>query len=883
MHMRRVRRSNRDDQADRQATRSGAIVSVLLLVLLLGVPALTMARITRIEITDRVVVADGMAFGETGAYEKLTGRAYAEVDPSHPGNAIITDIELVPPNDRGLVEVAFDIMILKPVDMELGNGKLLLSATNRGIKGVLNLFHDNPTFPLVDPIAPEDFGNGFLMRQGYTLVWNGWEGDVLHGIPGFMTIDLPIPTSDGTPDGEPITGPVMVTYYDRFFGFGNPITLPLSGGVGMGISESYEAVSTDPIEAEAELRIRPSDSFRPGSAAVPEGELIPTSEWSFAYCPEGPPGIPSPVSICYPAGFQNDQVYQLLYQAKNPRVMGLGYAATRDLISFLRWEDEDDEGNPNPIDRDPEAVLCWGGSLSGAFLKDLLFQGFNEDEEGRQVCDGMNPFISGALMPFTNYRFGHPTVAPLHHAERWAPGVEFTTTYEVVPDPLGEVADNGILKRCRETETCPKIIHADSSTEYQNLRASQVHTDGNGADLAIPPEVRMYLMAGSQHFAMKGVPSNTLGGMLKYPSNDTNNGALSRALLVVLDEWVSEGTPPPPSRIPTVADGTLVPPDQESVGFPEIPGVNYTGEINFSGERDFGARTVRGENRGIIDTLPPVVLSEHVNLVPKVNQFGIDLGGLNQPIVEVPVATLTGWNLRTAPFTEDDISGLDGIRIDLKRTEAERLAAGDPRPSLEELYPSNEDYANQIAAAANQLVAERFLLPEDAAQIIAEAEATLLFCEPDATTLCLGEGRFQVKATWRDHQDRSGEAQVVAGANQTSGAFWFFGPDNWELLVKVLDGCSYNGHYWFFAAGATDVEFTITVSDIETGQSKSYTSPLGPASAITDTVAFASCDAGGAEKQNQDLSGYGKPDMSTTESEAEKANSEAYKRYQFLY
>jgi hypothetical protein len=834
------------------------IVMVLTVVLL--VPTLAGARVTRIEITDRQVVNDGMPFGSAGTYEKLIGRAYAEVDPDHPGNAIITDIELVPPNDRGMVEVGFDIMILKPVDMSLGNGKILLSVTNRGIKGIFPLLNDTQVFPVDNPSAPADFGNGFLMRQGYTMVWNGWEGDVMHGI-GLMTIDLPVPTADGAPDGEAVTGKVMVSYSDRYFAGGNPTTLPLSGGVGWGVFESYEAVSTDQTVAEAELRVSPSDSFRPGRAGIPEGTLIPASEWSFAHCPEGPPGTPSTFNICYPAGFQNDQVYNLVYRAKNPKVMGLGYAATRDLISFLRYEDEDDEGHPNPLEYEIDKVLCWGGSLSGAFLRDFLFQGFNLDEEERMVCDGIDVHIAGAMKPFLNYRFGQPTAAPLHHAERYAPAAEFPATYEVIPDPLGEVADNGILKRCRETESCPKVIQVDTSTEYQVLRAAQAHTDGHGNDVPVPPEVRMYLLAGSQHYAIKGVPSNTAGGMLKYPSNTTHNGAVARALLVALDEWVTNGTPPPESRIPTVTDGTLVPPDRDSVGFPQIPGINFTGEINFSGERDFGPGVPRGENRGVIDTLPPEVLSEHVNLVPKVDQFGIDLGGINQPIVAVPRATLTGWNLRTAPFTEDDLSGLDGIEIPLFRTEAERLAAGDERPSIEELYTSNDDYVSKITAAANQLRQQRLLLDEDVSRIIAEAEKVQLFCEPDETTLCLGNRRFQVTVNWRDFRGRTGDGRVVPGANETSGTFWFFSPDNWELLVKVLDGCSYNGHLWLFAAGATNVELTLTVTDIHTGAVRAYSNPLGAAaSAITDTSAFTVCGPGWDLNQNkaldQDLSGY---------------------------
>jgi hypothetical protein len=691
---------------------------------ILLIPALTEARVTRIDITRQEPFANGMPFGETGPYEKLVGTAYLEVDPNDPLNAIIQDLDLVPPNAAGNVEFTTDIYILKPVDMRKGNGKIFFEVNNRGNKISPALMNDlRPGSNINDPSTPTDAGNGFLMREGYAIVWAGWEGDVNPG-NNRMTIQLPIPTADGTPSGDPITELILVEFSDRNFGGGTPYSLPLSGSASFA---SYEAVSTDPAVAQAELRARPSDSFlppQPSVAGIPSGTVVPTSDWSFAYCPGGPPGTPSTTDICLAGGFQNNKVYQLTYKAKHPRVMGLGYVATRDVTSFLRYQAVDDSGAPNPLGTGITTALGQGISSSGMYFRDYLFQGFNQDEQGDQVFDGLSIHIPGAHKLFLNYRFAQPNPYSVTHRDRYVPDVNFPVTYQVRPDPLLEFDDDGILRRCLETDTCPKIIHTDTSTEYWVFRSALLHTDVDGNDIPLPPEVRMFLLSATQHFTFKGsTPTFGTGNrQLQQLNNVTHSGVLMRALFIALDEWATQGVAPPDSRVPTVAAGTLVLQDQASVGWPDIPGVNYNdGLHNASGERDFGPRAPRNENRGIIDNLLPVVLSEHVNLVPKVNQVGIDMGGLNQPIVEVPVATLTGWNLRTAEFTENDLGDLSGMTIPLFWTEAERLAAGDPRPSLEELYNSHGGYVSRIAEAAQNLKAERFMLQEDVHRVINEA------------------------------------------------------------------------------------------------------------------------------------------------------------------
>jgi len=698
-----------------------ALLFTLLLALLL--PTLARAEVTRIEITRREPLAAGLPFGPIGPYEKLVGKAFFAVDPADAHNSGITDLDLVPTGGDGKVEFSTDLLILKPVHMERGNGEIFFEVNNRGDNIAFPLFNDTVVFPVNDPETAADVGNGFLMRQGYAIVWAGWEGDIAPTADADFTIQLPVPTADGTLGGPPITERIAVELTDRNFGGGTPFTQPFSGDPDQSTYIPYEAVSTDLMVAEAELRTRPSDSFRPPEAGIPEGTPVPAGQWSFAFCPDGPPGTPSPTHLCLATGFRNDTVYELRYRAKNPRVMGLGYVATRDVISFLRHGQSDDAGNPNPLAGSIAHTICQGSSSSGMYLRDFLFQGFNEDEAGRRVCDGMSIHIPGAHKLFLNYRFAQPNPFSVPHRDRHVPDVGFPVTYGIGQDPAGLLAPDGILRRCRQTGTCPKILHTDTSTEYWVFRSALVSTDGLGHDVPLPPEVRMYLLTGTQHYVFKGFPPDlgTGGRQLQQPSNATHPGVLMRALLVALNEWVTTGREPPPSRIPTVAEGTLVLPDRASVGFPEIPGVSYTGGLNASGERDFGPRSPRGENRGIIDNLLPIVLSEHVNLVPRADELGIDLGGLEQPVVAVPVATLTGWNLRTEEFTLDDLCDLCGMTVPLFETAAERLAAGDPRLSLEELYGTHGGYVARIAAAARRLERERFLLPEDVARIIEEA------------------------------------------------------------------------------------------------------------------------------------------------------------------
>jgi hypothetical protein len=664
------------------------------------------ARLVRFDVQDTELVLDGQPFGKAGAYEKLRGTARFEVDPADPRNAQIFDINKAPVNSEGYVEFSADMYILKPVDMWAGNAGLFFEVNNRGNKISFAMMQDTPPDANGNnPTLTNDFGNGFLMRQGYVIAWVGWGADIAPGADR-LTVDFPIAMEEG----EPITERILTEYSDRNFAGGTPFTLPLSGGPNF---KSYAAVSTDKDAAEAELRARPSDSPRPPAPEIPEGSLVPDDQWSFADCPEGPPGTPSATSICLAGGFQNDMVYELRYRATASPVMGLGYATSRDFVSFLRNAPEDDFGHPNPA-FGVETVHCQGISSSGMYYRDYLYQGFNEDEHGRRVCDSINIHIPGVHKLYLNYRFAQPNPFSVQHRERYVPDTNFPRSYQIQEDPLtGDV--DGILKR---PATDPKVWHTDSSTEYWQFRSSLVDTDEDGTmDLEQHPDVRRYLYASTQHYPRKG--AEPVAGSCQQLNNPTHAGIIARALFVAIDRWVRFGSEPPESLVPRVEDGTLVPSDQASVGFPDIPGVTYNGFYNASGERDFGPRV--SDNRGVIDDLVPTVLSEHQVLLPAVDEIGNDIGGIRVPFVEAPIATLTGWNLRREGFTEDDLCDLNGSTIPLFETREERLLEGDPRPSLEELYGSHRGYVRAVAMAARALMADRLMLPSDVAGIIREA------------------------------------------------------------------------------------------------------------------------------------------------------------------
>ena len=640
------------------------------------------ARITDIVVD--AVVPDGPG------YERVIGTAYGAVDPDHPMNAIIRDIELAPRNAQGLVEYATRFEIARPLDG--GNGVLLYDAVNRGDRVADSIF--GPTFLGVNSIPRE---------RGHTIVWSGWQGDLLEG-GGRLTIDVPVATHSGAT----ITGVIRTEYIVR-----SPTsTLNLSSGAFTGAThKSYEPVSMDSTLATLTKREKEADPRVP----------VSSTDWAYADCSGVAfPGVPNPTKICLKDGFDPNLIYELLYEAKDPLVLGLGFAATRDLVAFFRHAVEDDDGDPNPVAGTITHALIHGTSQAGRYVRSLIDLGFNEDEAGHTVFEGANPLIAPGRVPL-NVRFGQPGRAYGQHEDHTFPVSESPFTWSRLRDQVSG-STNGLLDRCRRTNTCPKIVWTVSSTEYWQGRASLNTTDSRGRhDVGLPGHIRMYLFSSTQHIPAF-VPTFNICQQLNNPNNYIPN---LRALLVALEEWVVGNRKPPKSRIPLVRERTLVSSDRVSVGFPDIPGVKYTGLLNELTLLDLGPDFDPREESGILSE-PPVVVtgSEYNVLVPKVDSDGNEIAGVSSTTRLAPLGTYTGWNLRRAGFAEDELCQLRGTFVPFAETLAERLATGDPRPSLEERYGDHQGYVDAVRAAAEQLVAERLLLQQDADRAIAAAEAS---------------------------------------------------------------------------------------------------------------------------------------------------------------
>jgi Alpha/beta hydrolase domain len=597
---------------------------------------------------------EGRVFGAVGTYDRVLARATIAVAPDDPHNIVIADLDRAPRNAQGLVEAVTDVEILRPTIAANGNRRLLYEALNRGNKLALTLFNDQ-TNSANDLVKAADAGNGFLMNRGYTIVWSGWQGDVTPG-NGRMTFSPPVAAG--------ITGLAR-----EDFVFDN------TDGI-VSAALNYPAADLDPAHAKLSVRRREADP-----RSTPAG-----LEFSF--------DSPTKITITRPDGFDAGAIYEFIYTAKDPKVMGLGFAASRDIVSFLHNETTD----TNPLKGRIDRAIGFGASQSGRYLHDYLYLGFNADEAGRQVFDGLMPHISGGKKTFTNYRFSQPGRSPYQHADMLYPGADFPFTYPVITDTLTGKTD-GFLARCLANNTCPKIIKTDSEIEFYQQRASLVVTDTQGHALDMPDNVRLFLISNLQHFALANAKSEMVKACA-FPTNPLNAGPPARALLTALDGWISNGTLPPASRYPSRRDDTLVSPEIEAAAFPKIPGFAYTSRM---------ARPTLL----ISSEMPPTKGAAYPVFVPRTDADGRDIAGLHLPTLEAPAATHTGWNLRKTGFGEGELCDNNGSMIPFAATREERLKNGDSRLSMAERYPSAGDRAAAIAKAAQQLVQDRLLLPED--------------------------------------------------------------------------------------------------------------------------------------------------------------------------
>ncbi|GHF74288.1 alpha/beta hydrolase domain-containing protein [Seohaeicola zhoushanensis] len=655
-------------------------------------------------ITDRRTFAAGTTFGEAGAYEMLRGRARFGVDPQAEAQSAVCDITLAPVDDRGLVRFEADFAILRPVDLPRGNRRVFFDYGNRGNKRALQFFNDAP--PTNVPTTAADAGNGFLMRRGYSVAWLGWQGDLLPG-DGRMLLDVPVATEQG----RPITGTVRAEYIAVEDG---RKVFPLST---LTSTRSYPAASLDTSKARLTRR----------RYALSPREEIPHHRWAFARLDQGggvdgqgleQAVIPSDSHLYLPEGFETGWIYELVYEGRDPLVLGLGHVGVRNFVSFLKHGETDAGGKANPLRDNGAAVekaYAWGRSQTGRCIRDFLHLGFNADDQGRRTFDGVMPHVAGAGKMWMNHRFANLVLLPgQEHENHFSPADRFPFSYARSKDHLtGQ--EGAILSR---PETDPLVIHTDTASEYWHRHASLVHTSTDGKDLALPENVRMYLWGSSQHFAAPIVPAPSKGIAQEY-FNIVATSMFFRALLDRLDAWATDGTPPPASRIPMRADGSLATHDEWSAAFPAIPGVVTPRGPSSLELLDFG----EGIDRGLVTKEPPELVDgkTYAVLVPAVDRDGNDIAGLLAPMAQAPLGTYTGWSVRQRRYGSGAMLGITGSYIPFPDDEEERAQTRDPRPSVVERYGDAEGYVAAIAAAAQALAADGLMLDEDVARSIAEA------------------------------------------------------------------------------------------------------------------------------------------------------------------
>jgi len=645
------------------------------------------AKIVRIEITSVESPAfGGRKFGNVGAYEKLRGKAYGELNPFDPQNAKITDIQLAPRNKRGMVEYSTDFYILKPINLARGNRKLFEEIPNRGGKTFGSF---NKSSGGNDPSTAEEAGDAFLMNQGYILAWCGWDISATSE-NNKLTITVPVAKN---PDGSAITGPsyeYIESDNDRLQSY----------------KLAYAAALPDKAHAKLTYKAFLNDA----------PQIISADDWEY---------MNDRTIRLLPAGtpFKQSGIYEFYYDAKDPLVAGIGLASTRDFVSFLRNNGFDDKGHRNPLFGAIDYTYSYTESQPARYINDFQTLGFNIDEMGRRVIDGILNWLGGGSGVGINYRFAQPGRTERNRQNHFYPEAIFPFAYPALTDPNSGLT-KGRSGGYPASLLMPKVMEVNSANEYWAKAASLLHSDLQGNDLPDPVNVRFYLLSGMQHGSGHGK------GVTQQLQNPTRPDAVLRALFVDLDEWVSKNIAPPESRVPRRYNGTaalatakqgsltgFVP--QKELGWPDIPGVTYTGLITTRYCFNYGPQI----RQGIISQYPDLSMTypSYTNFVSKVDADGNEIAGIHLPPVAAPTGTYTGWALRAAPFAENDGGESAGQYIPFKITKAERIAAGDPRPSLQERYNDHNGYVEAVTKAVQNLVKNRLLLHEDAANYIREA------------------------------------------------------------------------------------------------------------------------------------------------------------------
>jgi hypothetical protein len=643
--------------------------------------------VTQIEISSRGPLAGGRAYGDQGPYEYVTGMLYFESDPKHPDHAVICDIGRAPINARGQVEHRAEFHLLKPAN-PMNRGRLLVDSINRGNMTAVAMF--NSAGRRADANPDVDAGNGFLFRQGYSVLSVGVQWDPPES-PERMRAWYP----EALENGKRLTGRNFVQWW------------PNAASAQQLLSDAghkpYPTADID--DPTAVLTVRDHQDGAP--------TIIARDRWYFARSIDGKPE-PDPRYCYLEGGFEAGKVYELTYTAIGAPVIGLGFLAYRDAASFFKHASGSEN---NPLSGAIENAYAWGQSMNGRWLRELLYWGLNRDESGRIVFEGMLAHIGSSRRGEFNLRFGQPSTNILR-----APGNTYPFAFTPTPEPaLGE--NRGLLDRSRANGSMPKLVHVNSGMEYWWSGASLGHTTVDGTkDLDPPDDVRIYYLAGAQHGpgALPLTHRNPDGFLAKQPLNTFDYRPAMRALLNGLDRWVREGAEPPASRVPRIADGSAVSRESLAEKYAQIPGAAWLSQVPQRLRMDFGPQTEAG-----IVRYPPLENGTYPVLVSAMDEDRNDVAGIRLPDIAVPLATYTGWNVRDDAMGQGGLmtSGapLFGSTLVFPRTRAEREAKHDPRHAIDERYASKTDYLAKVRAAAEALVAKRYMLAEDIERVAAVA------------------------------------------------------------------------------------------------------------------------------------------------------------------
>jgi len=641
------------------------------------------ARVTRVQITSRQDVLGGKTFGNTGPYERILGTVYFSLPVDNPHNAAIVDLKHAVNLRNGEVEFSADFIAIRPKDPQHGNGSLLLENPNRGHSRIISLVDGG------DWNIEHDAGDGWLLRQGFTIVSLGWQWDAAgddalrfhapvakengHTITGLLRGDFMLPdAAPEVPLGHLMRGNLGGTEY--------PVSAPDDPRNTLTVRDSRNAPRT----------------------------TIPRSQWQFAHTLDGKL-VPSNRHIHLNGGFKSGRIYEYIYVVSDPVVAGGGFAAFRDFASYAKHSTD----AITPAQR----VIAEGISQNGRFLRDFLYQGFNTDEEGRMALDGVLAHVAGAGRGNFNYRFAQPSRDAQPTSSVFYPVDIFPFTDLPETDPITH-ATGGLLDRARADKAVPKIFFSNTSYEYWGRAAALIHVSADGKnDVPISDNVRVYHFTGLQHFSGPFPPAkgpDDLHG--QEPQSPLPIQFFWRSMIANMDAWIRTGTQPPPSSYPHISDGTLVP--LAKYAFPHLPGVNTPHEANAGQRLDFGPNW----RRGIVTLQPPRVGPAFPVLVPQVDKDGNERDGVRLPELTVPLATITGWNLRDPSIgAPTERISFEASWIPFPKTADERNRTHDPRPSIAERYPSEDDYLQRYTKALDDLIAAHWILSEDRTALLNRA------------------------------------------------------------------------------------------------------------------------------------------------------------------